>query len=148
MTFEDNNTMTIYITQIILGGFLASVVWFIVGSVLYMNPFVANIYKGAENSPALKKWASVPKYICLQYVGILAQCLLWAFVFALAKPVLPDGVLMKSLIFGLLLIAVKIFPRFFDMWIQSTYPNKLLAVEFLNGTIGSFVIGVVFSYVL
>ncbi len=113
-----------------------------------MNPFVAKIYKDAENSPALKKWPSVPKYIGLQYVGILAQCLLWAFVFALAKTALPDGVLIKSFIFGLILIAVKIFPRFFDMWIQSTYPNKLLAVEFVNGTIGSFVIGVVFAYVI
>jgi len=28
-----------------------------------MNPFVAKMYKGAENSPALKKWPSVPKYI-------------------------------------------------------------------------------------
>jgi len=140
--------MTIDIIQTISGGFVASIVWFIVGGALYMNPFVAKIYKGAENSPALKKWPSVPKYIGLQYVGILAQCLLFAFVFALVKPVLPDGVLMKSLIFGLILIAVKIFPRFFDMWIQSTYPNRLLAVEFVNGTIGSFVIGLVFAYVI
>jgi len=140
--------MTIDMMQTILGGFIASVVWFVVGGILYMNPFVAKIYKGAENSPALKKWPSVPKYIGLQYVGILAQCLLWAFVFVLVKPALPDGILMKSLIFGLILIAVKIFPRFFDMWIQSTYSNKLLAVEFVNGTIGSFVIGVVFSYVI
>jgi len=27
----------------------------------------------------------------------------------------PDGILMKSLVFGFILIAVKIFPRFFDM---------------------------------
>jgi len=140
--------MQIDILQTIWGGFVASIVWFIVGGALYMNPFVAKIYKDAENSPALKKWSSVPRYLGLQYVGILAQCLLWAFVFALAKPVLPDGVLVKGLIFGLILIAVKIFPRFFDMWIQSTYPNKLLAIEFVNGTIGSFVIGLVFAYVI
>ena len=140
--------MIIDILQTILGGFVASIVWFIVGGALYMNPFVAKIYKGVENSPVLKKWLSVPRYIGLQYVGILTQCFLWAFVFALAKPVLPDGVLMKSLAFGLILVAVKIFPRFFDMWIQSTYPNKLLAVEFVNGTIGSFVISVVFAYVI
>jgi len=140
--------MTIDILQTILGGFVASISWFIVGGALYMNPFVAKIYKGAENSPALKKWPSIPKYLGLTYVGVFAQCLLWAFVFALIKPVLPDGVLMKSLIFGFILIAVKIFPRFFDMWIQSTYPNKLLAVEFVNGTIGSFVIGMVFALVI
>lgn len=141
--------MAISILQTIFGGVIASIVWFIVGSVLYMNPFVAKIYKNAEKSPALKKWQSIPKYIALQYVGILVQCTLWAFVFALVKPVLPDGgVLMRGLVFGLILIVVKIFPRFFDMWIQSTYPNKLLAVEFVNGAIGSIVIGAVFSYII
>jgi len=69
--------MTIDILQTILGGFVASIVWFIVGGALCMNPFVAKMYKGTENSPALKKWPSVPKYIGLQYVGILAQSLLW-----------------------------------------------------------------------
>ena len=54
----------------------------------------------------------------------------------------------KGIVFAFILIALKIFPRFFDMWIQSTYPNKLLAVEFVNGTIGSFVIGLVFAYVI
>ncbi|MBU4298574.1 hypothetical protein KJ636_00830 [Patescibacteria group bacterium] len=136
------------ILQTIFGGGIASVVWFIVGSILYTNPFVAKIYKSAEGSPGLKKWQSIPKYIGLQYIGILAQCMLWAFVFALVRPVLPDEVLMKILVFGLILVVVKIFPRFFDMWIQSTYPNKLLAVEFVNGTIGSFVIGMVFALVI
>jgi len=138
--------MTIDILQTILGGFIASIVWFIVGGALYMNPFIAKIYKGAENSPALKKWPSVPKYISLQYVGILVQCLLWAFVFALVKPVLPEEVLIKGLVFGLILVVVKIFPRFYDMWIQSTYPNRLLAIEFVNGIIGSFVIGLTLAY--
>lgn len=127
---------------------MASVVWFIVGGALYQNPFVAKIYKNAEESPGLKKWASVPRYVGLQYAGIVAQCLLWAFVFVLVKPALPGGLLMQGLVFGLILVAVKIFPRFFDMWIQTTYPHKLLAVEFVNGTIGSFVIAVIFAYVI
>jgi hypothetical protein len=134
--------------QIILAGFLASVVWFIIGGALYMNPFVAEIYKKAKDSPGLKKWPSVPKYLALQYVGILIQCLLWAFVFALVKSVLPEAVWMKVFVFGLILLAVKIIPRFFDMWIQSTYPNKLLVVEFINGTIGSFIIAAVFVYAI
>lgn len=136
------------ITQTIFAGFMASIVWFVIGGALYMNPFVAKIYKDAESSAGLKKWASIPMYIGLQYVGILAQCLLWAFVFAFMRPVLPQEVLIKGVVFGLILVAVKIFPRFFDMWIQSTYPNKLLAVEFINGTIGSFVIGIAFAYII
>ncbi len=140
--------MTINIPQTILGGFAASMAWFLIGGALYMNPWVAKIYKTAETSPALKKWPSVPKYIGLQYVGILAQCLLWAFVFVLVKPALPEGLLIKGFVFGLILIAVKIFPRFFDAWIQSTYPNRLLVIELVNGIIGSFVIGMALAYTI
>lgn len=140
--------MAIEILQTILGGIIASVIWFVAGSILYQNSFTAKIYKSAESLPGLKKWSNIKKYIGLQFVGILAQCMLWSFVFAFIKSALPEGVLMKSLAFGLVLVAVKIFPRFFDMWIQSTYPNKLLVVEFVNGTIGSFIIGTVFAYII
>lgn len=140
--------MTVDASQAALGGLVASVVWFVIGGALYMNPGVAKIYRNAEDSAALKKWASVPKYVGLQYIGILAQCLLWAFVYAMVAPALPEMLLTKGLVFGLILVALKIFPRLFDMWIQSTYPNKLLGVEFINGTIGSLVVGVVFAYVI
>ncbi len=141
--------MAIDVFQTILGGIVASIVWFIVGGVLYMNPFIARIYKEAESSPAVKKWPSLPKYIGLMFTGgNLAQCLLWAFVFALVESALPADTLLRGTVFGIILIAVKIFPRFFDMWIQTTYPNKLLAIEFVNGTIGSFIIGVIFAYII
>jgi len=134
--------------QVVLGGVVASVAWFIAGGALYMNPFVTGVYKNAEASSALKKWPSVPRYIALQYIGILAQCLLWAFVFALVNSALPEGLLIRGLVFGFILVVVKIFPRFYDMWIQSTYPGRLLAIELVNGTIGSLIIGMVFAYTI
>jgi len=140
--------MEIDIWITLFGGFSASVVWFIVGGALYQNPFVAKIYKDAEGSPGLKKWTNIPKYLALQYFGILVQCILWAFVFAFIKPVLFEGILLNTLFFGLILIAIKIIPRAIDMWIQSTYPNKLLAVEFINGAIGSFVIAAAISFII
>ena len=138
--------MTIDILQTIIGAIVASGLWFIIGGALYMNPAVAKMYKDAEDSPALKKWPNASKYIGLQYVGILIQCLLWAFVFAVIKSALPGNAWAKGLSFGLILVVMKIFPRFFDMWIQTAYPNKLLAVEFINGTIGSFIIALIFAY--
>ncbi|MBU1118813.1 hypothetical protein KKH43_02955 [Patescibacteria group bacterium] len=134
------------IFQIILGGFLASVVWFIVGGALYLNPLVAKMYKNAEGSPGLKKWSSNPKYLTFQYLGALVQCLLWAVVFAFIQPIFPESIMLTGLYFGLVLVAIKIIPRGYDMWIQTTYPNKLLVVEFVNGTIGSFVIAFVIAY--
>lgn len=134
--------------NILLGWIAASFAWFIVGGILYTNPITAKIYKNAEVSPALKKWDSIPKYIGLQHVGILIQCFLWAFVFAYLKPVLPVGVLMQGVVFGLILLATKMIPRLYDMWIQSTYPNNLLAIELVFGTIGGFVVGIVFALLI
>lgn len=134
------------IVQTIFGGFAASIVWFIAGGALYMNPFVAKIYGDAKRSPALKKWQNIPKYLALHYAGILAQCLVWAFVFAFVRSALSERLFTAGIEFGLILTSLKIFPRLWDMWIQSTYPNKLLAVEFVNGAIGSFIIGLVLAY--
>jgi hypothetical protein len=141
--------MAIDLLQIVLGGFLASVIWFIVGGILYMNPVVAKIYKKFENSPGYKKWKDTKKYLINMYIfGILIQCLFFAFVYSFIKPILPDILALNTLFFGLILIAVKILPRLFDMWTQSTYPNKLLAVEFVNGTIGSFVIALILTLII
>lgn len=133
--------MAIDLFQTSLAGVLASIVWFIVGGILYMNPFVAKIYRNFEKSPGLKKWRDTKKYLISMYVfGILIQCLLFAVVYSFIKPVLSGSLVSNTLSFGSILIAVKVLPRLFDMWMQSTYPNKLLAVEFVNGVIGSFVI--------
>lgn len=140
--------MSINLLPILLAGFLASLIWFLIGVFLYMNPVIAKIYKKSESSPALKKWKSTPKYVGLQYVGMLIQCLLWAFVFAFVQPVLTGDFWQQGFFFGLILVAVKIIPRLYDMWIQSTYPNKLLAIEFVNGAIGSFVVGISLAYFL
>ncbi len=111
-----------------------------------MNPFVARIYKGFENSPGVKRWKNTKKYLINMYLfGSLLQCLLFAFVYSFVKPVLPGTLLLNTIFFSLILVAVKIFPRLFDMWMQSTYPNRLLAVEFVNGTIGCFVTALVLT---
>jgi hypothetical protein len=132
----------------ILGGIIASVVWFVIGGALYMNPVTDKIYKSADNS-AVREWPSLSKYLGLMFLGgVLAQYTLWALVFVLVKPALPGGAFSQGIVFGLVLIAIKIWPRFFDMWIQTTYPNRKLVVELINGSIGSFVGGLIFAYVL
>ena len=65
--------MSIDFLQVFLSGIIASIAWFVLGGALYMNPFVAKIYKEAESSPGLKKWTNVPQYVGLQYIGILIQ---------------------------------------------------------------------------
>ena len=133
-------------TTIILAGVAAAVAWFIIGGALYMNPLVARIYEQeTQSSPAVRKWESITKMLIGQFVGIVVQGLLWAVVFAYLRPALPQGVLMAGLTFGLILIALKIIPRLIDMWLVTTYPARLLAVEVVNGSIGSFVMALILA---
>ena len=139
----------INIWQTILAGFLASLAWFILGGALYMNPLVDKIYKSYKESPALKKWASLKKYIINMYLlGILIPSLIFAFVYAFINPIFPENLVLKILYFGLIMIGVRIMTRFFDMWLQTSYPNKLLVIEIINGIIGSFVIALILALII
>lgn len=122
-------------------GFIVSIAWFIIGSLLYTNPTIGKIYKKYENNPGMKKWDKKSKYITYMYLlGALTPSLIMAFVYKLIAPI-------SILHFGLILLGIRIIPRFFDMWIQSSYPNKLLYIEIINGTILSFVAALVLHYI-
>ncbi|HHN66550.1 MAG TPA: DUF1761 family protein, partial [Thermopetrobacter sp.] len=127
----------------------AAAAWFVIGGALYMNPFVARLYEEATaSSPAVRKWASPGPMLAGQITGALIQGLLWALVFVYLRPALPQGVLMAGLAFGLILIALKIIPRLIDMWLTTTYPRRLLAVEVVNGGIGGFVMALILAFFL
>lgn len=134
--------------EITFAGFVASLAWIIIAVVLYMNPYVANIYHYQMSSPALKKWKNIPSFLMFQYIGMLLQSVLWAFVYYFVKPVLPPGIIMKIFLFGFIIFAVKIIPKLYELWEQSTYPDDLLVIEFINNTIGSFAIVSVFAFML
>jgi len=134
--------------KLLLAGLAASLVWFVIGGGLYMNPWIAKIYKDAKSSPGFKKWESIPQYLGAMFLVMLIPNILWALVYSFIKPVLPQDLIAAASIFALILIAIKIIPRLFDMWIQSTYPNRLLLIELVNGSIGSLVIGIVFAYLI
>ncbi len=136
------------IIQIIIAGVVASIVWFIVGGALYMNPLVDKMYRQSK-SPALKKWKSSNKYLFNMFVfGGLIQCVIFAFVYAILFPAISGDLLLNTLVFGLVLASVKTFPKMVDSWIQTTYPQSLLTVEFINGIIEGFAIALVFALII
>ncbi len=141
--------MTIDIIQSLIGGIVATIAWFIIGGVVYMNPIVAKIYKKNEDSPGVKKRKDTKTFMINTFVfSCLVQCIILAFVYSFIKPILPESLILNFLYFGIILVAVKIIPRLIDMWMQTSYPNKLLTIEFINGTIGSFVIALVFALII
>jgi len=128
-------------TTIALWGAVAGLVHFILIGFLYGNPIVDRISARAEaESPAVKQWPSKPRYFVTQFFGTQVEVYLLTTAFVWLRPLTGLPGYHGALLLGLLLAAIRVYPRFWNMWIQTTYPNRLLAVEVVNGTIGTVAI--------
>jgi hypothetical protein len=133
----------------LIAGVAATIVWFVIGAVVYMNPFVAKIYNKYADDPSVKSRKNVKTFIINTFIfSVLIQCFIFAFIYLYLESILPGVLILNTFYFGLILVAVKIIPRLFDMYVQSKYPNTLLLIELINGIIGSFVIAFVFAAIL
>jgi hypothetical protein len=113
-----------------------------VGGALYMNPFTAKIYKKYQSHPSMKIWTNQKKY--LTGVFLVAGFIPNLFIITTYQFLAPISVMNLSLI----LFGVRIIPRMCDMWMQTSYPNKILLVELINGAILSFVISFMITTIL
>lgn len=117
---------------------LATVAWFLVGGIIYMNPFVSRIYKKYEKHPSMKEFSSRKRYLSgVFFVAGLVPVFFITISYEYIKPI-------SFVNLALIISAIRIIPRMCDMWMQTSYPNKLLAIELVNGIILSFVI----SYII
>ena len=137
-----------YLPQIILAGFLASIIWFMVASVLYLNPKVFKMYKRAEKRIKIRWWKDTKEMLRLSYISILIQSLLAAYVFTLIKSSLGDSFAVKVLLFGLIIFLIKIIPRFLDMWRETNYPMNLLILELIDDTFCGFLMSLIIVAVI
>ena len=137
------------VVNIFSGAFVASIAWFILGGILYMNPIVAKIYKGCSADPGMKSWPDQKKYMFSMYLlGGFVPILLIALLYVYIKPILPCTLSGQAAGLGTIIIGVRIVPRLFDMWLQSSYPERLLFIEFVNGSLLSFAIAFVLALML
>ena len=128
------------LADILLWGSVAGLVHFMLIGLLYGNPIIDRMYAQAvDHSPAVRRWSSKPRYLVTQFLGtqievfILTAAFLWLRSYASSSVV-------AALAIGAMLAAIRVYPRFWNMWIQTTYPRRLLAVEAINGTIGTVAI--------
>ena len=129
------------ITTVLLWGLAAGLVHFVVIGILYGNPLTERISAGAEaESPAVRKWPSKVKYFVTQFLGTQVEVYILTIAFVWLRPLVGLDGYGGGLLLGLLLAAIRVYPRFWNMWIQTTYPLRLLLVEVVNGTIGTLVI--------
>jgi len=136
-------------TRIILAGFIASIVWFAAATILYMNPYSKKIADTLKNHPGVKKWANQKEMLLPMYLwGVLVPSIIFAVIFWWLNPVFPSSILAKTILFGLILVGIKIYPRLTDTALMTSYPKQLLIMDFINGTISSFVIAAAFAFLI
>jgi hypothetical protein len=127
---------------VLLWGAVAGVVHFVAIGLLYGNPVVDRMYVDAATDPAVRKWPSKPRYLATQFLGTQVEVYILTLAFWWLRPAVHVEGYAGAAAVGVLLAAVRVYPRFWNMWIQTTYPRRLLAVEIINGSIGTLVIAV------
>ena len=127
--------------QVLWMGAVAGVIHFFLIGLLYGNPIVNRIYEEAQEKEAgVRKWPSKGNYLFTQFLGTQIEIYILTLVFLWLRPMIGWNGLTGALIFGVMLAAIRVYPRFWNMWIQSTYPRNLLKLEVVNGTIGTLAV--------
>ncbi|MBU0536313.1 MAG: hypothetical protein KKE20_05070 [Nanoarchaeota archaeon] len=140
------------VMNVVIGAIIASIAWFIVAGILYMNPYSEKIFnKEAKKSPAVKKWTAKNRNMMIAemyFLGVLIPSIIFAFVYYLIQPALPGTLAANALLFGLLLMGIKTIPRFADMKMMTEYPKKLLTMDFIVGSVNCFVVSFVLAMII
>jgi hypothetical protein len=126
--------------HVIVWGALAGLVHFVVIALLYANPITDRLSSDLEKAPGVKQWASKPRYFATQFLGTQLEVYILTVVFFWLRPLIGMQGCGGAMALALLLAATRVYPRFWNMWIQTTYPRRLLAIEVVNGTLGTFAI--------
>jgi hypothetical protein len=125
----------------ILWGTVVGLIHFVAVGMLYGNPIIDRFYREAAGTePGVKVHPSKPKYFAQMFLGTQVEIYILAFGFLWIRPLLSIEGWVGTILLGLLFAGIRVYPRFWNMWIQSTYPNRLLAIEFVNGILSTLVV--------
>ena len=127
---------------------VGTVAWFLVAGMLFFNPVVDRLYRTEEGHPAVRALPQGPKTIGMIIAAVFVQTLLWAGVYVVIEPALGDSLLSRGLMFGGILVAIKIVPRDIDRLLLTTYPKLRMTIEFVIGIVCAMVTGLTFAWLL
>lgn len=137
-----------FIWDVFFKGLVIGIIHYIILGVLFMNPFVGKVYKDAqEKYPSVKMRNSTSGYLSKQFFGTQIEIWIITAGYLYLRDFLPFQPIETALILGLIFAGIRIYERWWNMYIQTTYPANLLAIEFINGTIGTFIITIGLSYI-
>jgi len=125
----------------LIWGLVAGVIHFVVTGALYGNPIVDGIYqKAMKEEPGVRVWPSRARYLITQVSGTQVEVWILAIAYLWLRPLIGVEGMLGTLLLGLFFSGIRVYPRFWNMWIQSTYPRRMLAIEFVNGVISTYTI--------
>src|SRR5581483_11922735 len=111
------------LTRTLVWGAAAGVAHFVVIAILYANPWVDRYSAEANKHVSVRQWSSMPRYFVTQFFGTQVEVYLMTFAFFWTRPLAPPGYA-GALAAGALIAALRVYPRFWNMWIQTTFPRR------------------------
>ncbi|MFC1705941.1 hypothetical protein ACFL59_03850 [Planctomycetota bacterium] len=129
------------LASVVAWGTVVGVIHYVVLGAAYGNPWVDRLYRQAQaEEPGVKAWESRTRYLLYMFLGTQVEVYALSLGYFWLRPAVSLEGLPGTALLGLLFAAIRVYPRFWNMWIQSTYPNRLLGIEFANGVIGTLII--------
>ena len=127
--------------DVLLCGAVAGLIHFVFLGIAYGNPLIDRLYTAAAaDHPAVRRWPSRAHYLVTQFLGTQVEVYLLTIGFVWLRPLLDVDGLAGTLLLGALFAGLRVYPRLWNMWIQSTYPRHLLVVEVVGGILGTLLV--------
>jgi len=127
--------------DILIWGAVVGLIHVMVTGGLYGNPVVDGMYAAAmKDEPGVKDWPSKGRYLTTQILGTQVEVYVLAFTYAFLHPLLGMKAMSATLLLGVIFCGIRVYPRSWNMWIQSTYPNRLIAIETMGGVVSTFTV--------
>jgi predicted metal-binding membrane protein len=130
--------------KIILVGLIAGIASFIVGNLLYLNPFASSIYSISAASYCAKPMEPFASWIMMMFAGgILSAIFLTALYSFTEKGISKKPGWKKGMFFGALFWIAAGLPSAYNTWLLHSYPDAMIMLEAFNGLIGALTAGIV-----
>lgn len=137
--------------RILLAGLASGVVSFVVGTVLYMIPGVADLYAASTDTYCAKSmdvFGGLLPWLFLMFLSGVFTTIFLAVLYSYAEKGIPvKGAWRKGLLFGLLIWFIFTLPAAFNTWLLHNYPDEIVAVEAFNGLAGGLAAGLTLAVV-
>ena len=130
--------------KIILVGLAAGIASFVAGSLMYLNPMVADVYASTAADYCAKPMEPFMGWMLLMFAGGLVSSILLTLLYSYTEKgleVKPDW--KKGLFFGFLFWVVSGLPAAYNTWLLHSYPDVVVGIEAFNGLVGLLVAGTV-----